>query len=178
VASSELEIVFAVPRLRVLQVDDDASQDEIKAAYRQLAKVCHPDSAGDAGHNICILLNAVRGPVELKRFSPRAACAVRAPGQAERASRPPARAKKLHVACRQRHSPGTVRASSHQHDCMMQAYDTLMNARARKAYDTQLEVALQDDEDGFTGAQAECSARTLSSAYQWPQGTLCTQASR
>ena len=37
-------------------------------------------------------------------------------------------------------------------ECMLQAYDTLMNSKARKAYDAQLEVALKDDEDGFLGA--------------------------
>lgn len=41
----------------VLGVDDDASIDEIKRAYRALAKECHPDYLGDKGHNICILLN-------------------------------------------------------------------------------------------------------------------------
>lgn len=40
-----------------LQVDDDAPMDEIKKAYRSLAKECHPDYLGDEGHNICILLN-------------------------------------------------------------------------------------------------------------------------
>jgi hypothetical protein len=39
------------------QVDDDASPDEIKQAYRSLAKECHPDYKGEAGHNMCILLN-------------------------------------------------------------------------------------------------------------------------
>jgi hypothetical protein len=33
----------------------------------------------------------------------------------------------------------------------MQAYDTLMNPKARTAYNAQLEVALKDEEDGFTG---------------------------
>lgn len=42
-----------------LQVDDNADVDEIKSAYRQLAKICHPDNAGEKGHNICILLNEV-----------------------------------------------------------------------------------------------------------------------
>lgn len=42
----------------LLQVDDDATPSDIKAAYRSLAKACHPDILGDAeGHNICILLN-------------------------------------------------------------------------------------------------------------------------
>ena len=45
-----------------MQVDDDSTEHEIKAAYRQLAKVCHPDFAGEAGHNICILLNEVSRP--------------------------------------------------------------------------------------------------------------------
>jgi len=43
----------------VLQVDDDVSQDDIKTAYRQLAKYCHPD-VNDDGHDLCILLNEVR----------------------------------------------------------------------------------------------------------------------
>ena len=35
---------------------------------------------------------------------------------------------------------------------MMQAYNTLSKPRARQAYDKQLEVALKDHEDGYTGA--------------------------
>lgn len=73
----------------VLQIDDDATSADIKAAYRSLAKVCHPDFLGDAGHNICILLN--------------------------------------------------------------EAYEVLTNPVARRAYDAQLEVALQDQNDGYTG---------------------------
>ena len=38
------------------QVDDDASPEAIKAAYRYLAKTCHPDVHSD-GHALCILLN-------------------------------------------------------------------------------------------------------------------------
>lgn len=42
----------------VLGIDDDASEAEVKSAYRALAKVCHPDISGDEdGHNMCILLN-------------------------------------------------------------------------------------------------------------------------
>ena len=41
----------------VLQVNDDATASEIKFAYRNLAKECHPDYLGNEGHNICILLN-------------------------------------------------------------------------------------------------------------------------
>lgn len=54
-----------------LQVDDDSTEDEIKAAYRQLAKVCHPDFAGDAGHNICILLNEVSRRIAVPIAVPR-----------------------------------------------------------------------------------------------------------
>ncbi len=38
-------------------MDDDATVEEIKKAYRALAKTCHPDLLGDDGHNICIMLN-------------------------------------------------------------------------------------------------------------------------
>lgn len=41
------------------QVDDDCTPEEVKQAYRSLAKECHPDYLGDKGHNICILLNEV-----------------------------------------------------------------------------------------------------------------------
>jgi len=42
----------------VLGIDDDANGEAVKAAYRALAKVCHPDISGDEeGHNMCILLN-------------------------------------------------------------------------------------------------------------------------
>lgn len=43
----------------LLQVDDDCTVEEVKQAYRSLAKECHPDYLGDKGHNICILLNEV-----------------------------------------------------------------------------------------------------------------------
>ncbi len=61
----------------VLQVDDDVSQDDIKTAYRQLAKYCHPD-VNDDGHDLCILLNEVRLFCILRLFciagSPRLSC--------------------------------------------------------------------------------------------------------
>ncbi|BDA47700.1 probable chaperone protein DnaJ at N-terminal half [Coccomyxa sp. Obi] len=41
----------------LLNIDDDASIEEIKSAYRYLAKQCHPDFLGDEGHDLCILLN-------------------------------------------------------------------------------------------------------------------------
>ena len=41
----------------VLNIDDDADASEIKAAYRSIAKVCHPDISGDDSMNMCILLN-------------------------------------------------------------------------------------------------------------------------
>jgi DnaJ-class molecular chaperone len=49
-------------QLHMMQVDDDATTEEVKSAYRNLAKVCHPDFTGDAGHNLCILLNEVSFP--------------------------------------------------------------------------------------------------------------------
>lgn len=49
----------------------------------------------------------------------------------------------------------------------MQAYNTLSKPRARQAYDKQLEVALKDHEDGYTGAD-------LPSVCAWEAGTLLT----
>ena len=49
-------------RLRLLlgQVDDDASLETVKTAYRQLAKHCHPDYLGGEGHDACVMLNEAR----------------------------------------------------------------------------------------------------------------------
>ncbi|KAL6765857.1 molecular chaperone [Haematococcus lacustris] len=59
----------------VLQVDDDASPAEIKRAYRTLAKTCHPDFAGDEGHDLCILLNeaydVLSDPQQRERYNAR-----------------------------------------------------------------------------------------------------------
>lgn len=41
----------------LLGVDDNADSDEIKKAYYDKMKICHPDIAGDDGEEICILLN-------------------------------------------------------------------------------------------------------------------------
>lgn len=72
----------------ILGVDDDVTQEDIKTAYRQLAKYCHPD-VNDDGHELCILLN--------------------------------------------------------------EAYTTLSNPMARLKYNAQLEQAIQDVEDDYTG---------------------------
>lgn len=41
----------------LLGVKPDATKQEIKSAYYELAKVCHPDIAGTEGGNLCMLLN-------------------------------------------------------------------------------------------------------------------------
>jgi len=60
------------------QVDDDAPPEAIKAAYRQLAKHCHPDLLGeDKGHNACVLVNEVWPPCGTRLVQlPRAALAL------------------------------------------------------------------------------------------------------
>ena len=117
-----------------MQVDDDASTEEVKSAYRSLAKVCHPDFTGDAGHNLCILLNEVRPQtlalcccrgdtghgVQLRQCAPEPVHGQRC-GWREQARAP-------------------------------QAYEVLSSPQLRAAYNEQLEVALQDDSDGYTGA--------------------------
>jgi len=42
----------------LLEVPQDASTKQIKAAYYAMAKECHPDFTGDEGHDMCVLLNA------------------------------------------------------------------------------------------------------------------------
>ena len=41
----------------LLRVAPDASPADVKAAYRKLAKVVHPDLVGPAAHNLAIVLN-------------------------------------------------------------------------------------------------------------------------
>ena len=41
----------------LIQVPRDATPAEIKKAYRRLQKACHPDIAGEAGSDVCTILN-------------------------------------------------------------------------------------------------------------------------
>ena len=41
----------------LLDLDEDASADEIKTNYRRLQKYCHPDIAGEEGTEVCVILN-------------------------------------------------------------------------------------------------------------------------
>jgi len=41
----------------LLQLDSSANPDDVKRQYRQLQKWCHPDIAGDAGNEVCVILN-------------------------------------------------------------------------------------------------------------------------
>jgi len=45
----------------LMGIRDDATTRMIKKAYHELAKCCHPDIAGDDGHNMCVLLNEAYG---------------------------------------------------------------------------------------------------------------------
>jgi len=40
-------------------VEENATSKQIKSAYRRLQKKCHPDIAGDEGHDMSMLLNKV-----------------------------------------------------------------------------------------------------------------------
>ena len=41
----------------LLGIDSTSDQSQIKTAYRNLQKKCHPDIAGQAGHDMAIILN-------------------------------------------------------------------------------------------------------------------------
>ncbi|CAK9095241.1 Chaperone protein dnaJ C76 [Durusdinium trenchii] len=57
-SENEASIMKAPQNLyELLGVQDDANADEIKKAYHDKMKICHPDIAGDDGEEICILLN-------------------------------------------------------------------------------------------------------------------------
>lgn len=51
-------------------MDDDASVEDIKNAYRYLAKQCHPDYLGNEGHDMCVLLNEVSNLAPADHFFP------------------------------------------------------------------------------------------------------------
>ena len=52
-----LEAAIPADYYSLLQLDFDASEQEVKSQYRQLQKWCHPDIAGEAGTEVCIILN-------------------------------------------------------------------------------------------------------------------------
>jgi ferredoxin len=52
-----LEAAIPSDYYSLLQLDFDADASEVKAQYRQLQKWCHPDIAGEAGTEVCIILN-------------------------------------------------------------------------------------------------------------------------
>ncbi|GHP10411.1 hypothetical protein PPROV_000914200 [Pycnococcus provasolii] len=41
----------------LMGVEPTAQADEIKGAYRDLQKMCHPDVCGEDGHEMCVILN-------------------------------------------------------------------------------------------------------------------------
>lgn len=52
-----LEAAIPMDYYSLLQLDFDASEKDVKSQYRQLQKWCHPDIAGEAGTEVCIILN-------------------------------------------------------------------------------------------------------------------------
>jgi hypothetical protein len=129
----------------ILGVDDDAPTEEIKKAYRALAKECHPDILGDEkGHEICILLNEVGSTVQSNRccllllllllilLLPCCCCCWCAP-----------------------HGELLLHA---------QAYDVLSDPESRSRYDAQLDKALADEDAGYTGMHAQTQTLCCTSA--------------
>lgn len=96
-------------------------------AYRALAKSCHPDFLGQKGHNVCILLN------EVKLCKRRAYLS----------------GKQVQM----------LALSYSLKWCLLmcnpvptQAYAVLSDPDTRSQYNVQLEQALADEDDSFTGA--------------------------
>ena len=109
-----------------LQVDDDAPPEVIKMAYRALAKSCHPDFLGQKGHNVCILLNEVM--LCMRRSD---SCGKQVQMLA------------LHSSLASR--------SLICNPFPVQAYAVLSDPDTRSQYNVQLEQALADEDDSFTG---------------------------
>jgi hypothetical protein len=122
------------------QVDDDAPPEVIKLAYRALAKSCHPDFLGQKGHNVCILLNEVWA--DANWLCMLALCA------------------NTSLLC-------VSVASDADRDVCTQAYAILSDPDTRMEYNRQLEQALTDEDDSFTGAAAvAANGRSYAAALQ------------
>jgi len=52
-----LENAIPADYYTLLQLPNDADKDAVKKQYRQLQKWCHPDIAGEAGTEVCVILN-------------------------------------------------------------------------------------------------------------------------
>eukprot|EP00959_Pyramimonas_sp_CCMP1952_P138306 2894379-Pyramimonas_sp.AAC.2 len=60
-SAEDMPSYFGINFYEILQVDENASLKQIKSAYRQLQKRCHPDIAGEEeGNEMSMLLNKVR----------------------------------------------------------------------------------------------------------------------
>ncbi|BAT98729.1 hypothetical protein VIGAN_10005500 [Vigna angularis var. angularis] len=56
-ASSSSSSVIDFDLYELLGIDSSCDQSEVKVAYRNLQKRCHPDIAGPSGHDMAIILN-------------------------------------------------------------------------------------------------------------------------
>ena len=143
----------------LLGVDDVASSVEIKAAYRSLAKVCHVDIVGDNKGNreMCILLNEVRGAGRGGREGGEAAWEASWSLPCMQMVQPAWK----HAACLQlvtgRHQT-PIRRPNPLHPTppplclsLAQAYEVLMDSEQRQLYNADLDRALADEDDGYTG---------------------------
>lgn len=148
-------------------VDDDAPYDEIKKAYRALAKSCHPDYLGEKGHEICIMLNEVCALNCIRRFLHSLNLGGRAaPARGSGAWRAPAclRVCTSHASSPDRH------AHSAPASWYTQAYQILGDADARANYNNKLEQALLDEDDNYTGARGVPGGGGRACAGVWRPG--------
>lgn len=56
-SSSSSSSVIDFDLYELLGIDSSCDQSEVKGAYRNLQKRCHPDIAGPSGHDMAIILN-------------------------------------------------------------------------------------------------------------------------
>lgn len=133
----------------LLGVSQEATRAEIKAAYHELAKVCHPDVAGKPGNNLCVLLNEAYATLK---------CVPACTGVSALSTHTVMRSYAVrHSVPDRRHHDGRLWFWWACSACFLLTHCARSFSRRddtlREYYDFELEMSVEDVKDGFTGAR-------------------------